>query len=153
MLMIRCGMTVVEGVWMKEPWVLKNEMVGDAEYLTLLRSDRRFVRSLRLDVQQRAPWSENAFLDKLAKLRDDAIVKQIKYGNYEADPMADVGDADTKDKTIRSRYKVFHGAGIAHTIAFAYPPFTTPDGTQHDAVGLPVISTACRSSPLTVKIR
>ena len=48
--------TVIEGGYLKEPWVVPLKEVSGREFMCLAKQDRKLARWLGLDIAGRSPW-------------------------------------------------------------------------------------------------
>jgi hypothetical protein len=137
---------VVEADHLKEPWVVDSNKIDGGDIVMLSQQDRKFVRAMGRDCNERCPWASNGLIPHLQTLRDDAVDRMLVKYMRSNDPLA---DAKARLPT-RGRQCIFHDASVPDIITINAPPFTTADGTRVCEFSMRVISTPRRMSNITV---
>ena len=142
---VRTNVTVVEGGWLSEPWVVNTTEVDGREFVIMSKEDRKLARAFGMPMDKRYPRGENDMLAYLAELRDAKIDDILRARDVENDPMGERPDVDVPADVLSiGRQSKFHAADVPAIVQITYPAFTTSDGDRVPAYELNVISTPKR---------
>ena len=83
---ISTNVVVVEGGWLKKPWVLDVKIEDGRNFFEISHMDRNLARCVGLDVNERAPFAETTVVSFLAKMRNKKVDELIIEDRQEADP-------------------------------------------------------------------
>lgn len=147
---IERNVVVITGGFLKDRnWVLRNILqVEDTEFIRMSKGDRTLARAFGLDVNQRAPWELNRFIDDMIAKRNDAVDSFITDSMKEADPSADCTSFDI----VGQRPAKFQDAEVPQIISVTWPGFTANNGERWPATDVKLLSTPRRDAVLTIEL-